>query len=200
MLNRRGVPLQLFELLSKWAWNHRKLLNNMSFQPMNQELYLCAVTSLTKGPDENWSDIPVKKKIHLSTGRTVTITFIGFSVMIQDMLSNTTLMELCNIIWDTPMDTNVAPSCYNEVNSGTWWQEAEANECKLDDDYLWPIIMFIDGMKVNEQTTLCLEPITLTFSRFKRSIYVRTKETLGELLHSWKNQMISFSKMVNHIN
>jgi hypothetical protein len=24
MLNRRGVPLQLFELLSKWAWDNRK--------------------------------------------------------------------------------------------------------------------------------------------------------------------------------
>jgi hypothetical protein len=174
MLNRRGVPLQLFELLSKWAWNNRKLLNNMSLPPMNRQQYLRAVSSMTKGPEDDWCNIPNKKKVFLSTGRTVLITFIGFSVMLKDMLSNTTLMDPCNIIWDkdVPVDTsnNVTPSCYDEVNSGTWWQEAQANECIHEDEYLWPIIMFIDGMKVSEQSTLRLEPITITFSRFKRSI------------------------------
>jgi len=27
-------------------------------------------------------------------------------------------------------------SCSNEVNSGTWWQEAQANEYIMDDEYL----------------------------------------------------------------
>jgi len=68
----------------------------MSLHPMNQEQqYLNAVNSLTTGADENWFNVPTKRKIYLSTSQIVPITFIGFSVMMQDILFNTTLMEPC---------------------------------------------------------------------------------------------------------
>ena len=56
MLNLRGVPLQLIELLSRWAWNNRKLLNNMSLPPMNQLQELYAITFMTTGPDDSSLD------------------------------------------------------------------------------------------------------------------------------------------------
>jgi hypothetical protein len=36
-LNRRGIPASLFDTLSKWAWNNRKLLSKMNEPPMKRK-------------------------------------------------------------------------------------------------------------------------------------------------------------------
>jgi hypothetical protein len=58
---------------------------------------------------------------------------------------------------------------FGEVDSGNWWQTAQQHECTNDNDMLWPLMLFIDGMKVdNLSGKLRLEPIIFTFSRFCR--------------------------------
>ena len=116
---------------------------------------------------------PHQKVMRLATGCYVAITYFPLEAMITDMLSNATLMAQDNLLFPNYKDpTNEIspdnPMPYGEVNSGTWWKETVKHECTRLKDILWPLIMFIDAMKVdNHAGKLRLEHISFTFSRFK---------------------------------
>jgi hypothetical protein len=38
---------------------------------------------------------------------------------------------------------------FGEVDSGSWWQTAQQHECTNKNNMLWPLMMFIDRMKVD---------------------------------------------------
>jgi hypothetical protein len=165
-LNRRGIPATLFDTLSKWAWNNRKLLCKMNEPPMKRKKYLKHISSTVRGSDKAVKEFrPKRTLIQLSSGRQVYVTTIGFENMIKDLLSNTTLMRPEHILWDEDKGNTLS-----EVNSGHWWSAARTAECLTEMDVLWPLVMFIDGMKISNLGSLRLEPITFTFSRFKRNI------------------------------
>jgi hypothetical protein len=96
----------------------------------------------------------------------VYVTTIGFENMVKDLLSNTMLMSPNNILWETGNDASIL----SEVHTGEWWMTASATECNSESDLLWPLILFIDAMKISNMGSLRLEPVTFTFSRFKRHI------------------------------
>jgi hypothetical protein len=179
LLDRRGVPNSLFDEISKWAW-----LNVHTFgrtPPMKRKVVVEQVFRHVRG--DKYKDFmnPTQEVLRLSTGRHVAITYFPLEMMIRDMLGNSTLMEKDNLLFSdykdpsngvTPLNT---PVCYGEVNSGSWWKEAMRHDCTGPNDILWPLIMFIDGMKVdNIAGKLKLEPVTFTFSRFKR--WVRNQD------------------------
>lgn len=166
MLNRRGIPAHLFDTLSHWAWKNRNLFSKMNEPPMKRKQYLKHIRMTVRGTKEAVKEFePKRTLVTLSSGRQVYVTTIGFKNMITDMLSNNFLMLPDNILWDNRKDTNLS-----EINTGDWWSTATAIECVTESEVLWPIIMFIDGMKIANMGTLRLEPITFTFSRFKRHI------------------------------
>jgi hypothetical protein len=70
-----------------------------------------------------------------------------------------------NILFDHPNDNTLS-----EINTGQWWSASTAMECNTESDFLWPLIMFIDGMKISNLGSLRLEPVTFTFARFKHHI------------------------------
>ena len=81
----------------------------------------------------------------------------------QGEVNSVEIEELANEEQPTGGDT------LGEVNSGTWWNIAKAHECTEPNEVLWPIILFIDAMKVDSQGgRLALEPVSFTFSRFHR--------------------------------
>jgi hypothetical protein len=96
--------------------------------------------------------------------------------MIKDLLNNSTLIEKRNLLFSNfsdPIEDNcyIDPSNFGKLNTGTWWRAAKEHKCKDERDVLWPLIMFIDGMKVdNISGKLKLEPISFTFSRFRRFV------------------------------
>ena len=95
--------------------------------------------------------------------------------MIKDLLCNSTLMKAEHLLLDDRNNFNNNPirmdTSFGDVDTGSWWKTATETECIDSHDFLWPLIMFIDGMKVdNHSGKLKLEPITFTFSRFRRWI------------------------------
>jgi hypothetical protein len=166
MLNRRGIPAHLFDTLTQWAWKNRNLLTKMSEPPMKRKKYLKHIRMAVRGTREAVKEYePKRNLITLSSGRQVYVTTIGFKNMITDMLSNNMLMQSKNLLWNDELGTTLS-----EVNTGEWWSSAAEMECITESEVLWPLIMFIDGMKISNMGTLRLEPITFTFSRFKRHI------------------------------
>ena len=174
MLDKRGVANTLFDKITKWAWLNAGTFGNTP--PMKRDLVVHKVFRHVRG--NNYKDFmhPKQKIIRLSTGRLVAITYFPLENMIKDLLYNATLMDKENLLFSNfsnPLDdgTSNDPSLFGDVDTGTWWKCAKQHECREQRDVLWPLIMFIDGMKVDEMSgKLKLEPISFTFSRFKRFV------------------------------
>jgi hypothetical protein len=138
----------------------------MNEPPIKRKPYLNQIRMAVRGTREAVHEYrPKRTLIELSSGRQVYITTIGFEIMVKDMLSNTTLINPDNILWG-----NEDGDSLSEVNTGHWWSVANAAECSTESEVLWPLTLFIDGMKISNLGTLRLEPVTFTFSRFKRRV------------------------------
>jgi hypothetical protein len=179
ILDRRGVANSVFDEIAKWAW-----LNAHTFgskPPMKRKMVIENVYRHVRGGGYKELMTPRQEVLQLSTGRHVALTYFPLEFMITDMLSNATLMDKENLLFSNYKDpandqlSMASQLHYGEVNSGSWWKTATRHECKGPKDILWPLIMFIDAMKVdNHAGKLKLEPITFTFSRFKR--WVRNQD------------------------
>jgi len=178
LLDRRGIANSLFDEIAKWAWLNAHTFGSQP--PMSRKIVVDKVFRHVRGDKYKAFMTPRQKVVRLSTGRHVAITYFPLETMITDMLSNVTLMAKENLLFSnlkepTKEISQDNPSPYGEVNSGNWWKQAVTHECTGPKDVLWPLIMFIDGMKVdNHAGKLRLEPITFTFSRFKR--WVRNQD------------------------
>jgi hypothetical protein len=145
-----------------------------------KKMFVQKVSQLVRG--ENYKDymLPKQTVLKLSTGRHVAVTYFPLVNMIKDLLCNSTLMKPEHLLISdvhNPLATDNGPmvTSFGEMDSGSWWRTAQQNECTGYIDMLWPLTMFIDGMKVdNLSGKLQLEPITFTFSRFCR--FVRNQD------------------------
>jgi hypothetical protein len=177
MLDKRGVANSLFDLIAEWAW-----INGPSFgrtPPMKRTAVVEKVFFHVRGENYRQFMTPKRKVLKLSTGRHVAITYFPIDMMLKDLLCNTTLMRPEHLLisdLNNPLNEENHPmTSFGEVDSGSWWKNAREHECTGDSDMLWPLIMFIDGMKVdNLSGKLKLEPISFTFSRFHR--WVRNQD------------------------
>jgi hypothetical protein len=137
------------------------------------------VFHLVRGGHYKQYTTPKQKVLKLLTGRHVAVTYFPVEQMIKDLFCNSTLMKEEHLLItdaNNPLNNDNQPMMsFGEVDSGSWWKTAREHECKGDRDMLWPLIMFIDGMKVdNLSGKLKLEPIAFTFSRFCR--WVRNQD------------------------
>jgi hypothetical protein len=178
LLDKRGVANSLFDKITEWAW-----VNGSSFgrnPPMKRKVVVEKVFRHVRGENYRQYITPKQKVLKLSTGRHVAITYFPIEQMIKDLLCNSTLMKAEHLLIsdiNNPLneDDNHPMMSFGEVNSGSWWKTACEHECRGDSDMLWPLIMFIDGMKVDNMSgKLKLEPISFTFSRFHR--WVRNQD------------------------
>jgi hypothetical protein len=173
MLDRRGIPSHIYDTLAQWAWKNRNLMYRMSEPPMKRVKYLKQIRKTVRGTDEAVQEFrPKRTLIELSSGRLVYVTTIGFENMVKDLLSNTMLMSPNNILWETSSDAS--SSILSEVNTGQWWMTASATECTSESDLLWPLILFIDAMKVSNMGSLRLEPVNLPFHDLNVILGTRT--------------------------
>jgi hypothetical protein len=152
---------------------NRFLLSRMNEPPIKRKPYLKQIRMAVRGTREAVHEYqPKRTLIELSSGRQVYITFIGLENMVKDMLSNTTLMNPDNILWGHEESDSLS-----EVNTGHWWSVASRTECRTPSEVLWPLTLFIDGMKISNLGTLRLEPVTFTF--LDLSVISDTKEMHG---------------------
>jgi hypothetical protein len=177
MLDKRGVANSLFDQIAEWAWINGKTFGRTP--PMKRTVVVEKVFRHVRGDNYRQFMLPKQKVLKLSTGRHVAVTYFPIEMMLKDLLCNTTLMKAEHLLIsdvNNPLnDDNHPMMSFGEVDSGTWWKTAREHECKEDSDMLWPLIMFIDGMKVgNLSGKLKLEPISFTFSRFRR--WVRNQD------------------------
>jgi hypothetical protein len=172
MLDKRGVSNVLFDKITKWAWLNARTFGNTP--PMKRDVVVEKVFRAVRGDNYKEFMYPKQRILELSTGRHVAVTYFPIENMIKDLLNNSTLMERRNLLFSNfsdPTEDNcrIDPTNFGELNTGTWWNTAKEHECREVRDVLWPLILFIDGMKVdNISGKLKLEPISFTFSRFRR--------------------------------
>jgi hypothetical protein len=173
MLDKCGVANTLFDDIAQWAW-----LNGPSFgriPPMKRKVVVDKVFRHVRGENYKQYMAPRQKILKLSTGRHVAVTFFPLENVIKDLLCNSTLMKADHLLLDDRNNVNNNSDqmdlSLGDVDTGSWWTTATETECIDSHDFLWPLIMFIDGMKVdNHSGKLKLEPISFTFSRFRRWI------------------------------
>ena len=64
--------------------------------------------------------------------------------------------------------------CYNELNSGMWWEETELvlrARCGPD-SYLLPIIVYLDSTQLDATGKLSCKPICITLGNFSIKLRV----------------------------
>jgi hypothetical protein len=143
---------------------------------MKREVVVQKVFKAVRGDNYKEYMYPKQTVLKLSTGRYVPLTYFPLENMIIDFFVNDTLMDKGNLLFsdfnEPTKDTSTTdPLSFGELNTGTWWKTAQQHECTSEKDVLWPLIMFIDGMKVdNISGRLKLEPISFAFSRFKQFV------------------------------
>ena len=92
------------------------------------------------------------------------VTF-PFAEMFKSLLFDETLSSSQNILRHTKNNNN---NNLSDINSGSWYQQAQSLLCKDHNDYLCPIILFIDKTQIDVFGKWSLEPVLFTLGIFDR--------------------------------
>ena len=92
------------------------------------------------------------------------VTF-PFTEMFKSLLFDETLSSSQNILSHSMNNNN---NDLSDINSGSWYQQAQSLLCKDHNDYLCPIILFIDKTQIDVFGKWSLEPVLFTLGIFDR--------------------------------
>ena len=207
ILNKANSPLYLYDEIMRWATESR-LKYSYEF---NTESGSSSRHKLRKFAYDSTSSEHLKPKpkyVMVGKNRTNPIEVITFDTigMIHSLLSNPNLMKDENLLFqgDTPyLKKNPStgllelPHILGDINSGTWYKKSCESLCQEPIDVLCPIILFIDGLTIDQYSNLQLEPVTFTLGIFNRETRNKAEawKTLGFI-----NNMNHNQSYINELN
>ena len=145
----------------KWANSAAFLSNAPSCNTVIQQLY--------HHFDLNGIKPNIESAILDGGGTSEVVTF-DFEEMMQSLLNDKRLMQddylvFCN---DDPLSPPPPSAYLGELCTGKWFAKAYQILCKKEGDILCPILLYIDGMKIDLHGQLSLKPVMFTLGFFNQ--------------------------------
>ena len=198
ILNKANSPLYLYDEIMRWATESR-LTHSYDFQ---NNAGASSREKLKKFAFESSSSKhlkPIPKYVNIGPNKKNSVEVITFDTvgMIHSLLSDPNLMKDENLLFegDSPYP-NIDPTTglmqlshiLGDVNTGVWYKKACETLCEKEIDVVCPILMFIDGLTIDEYSNIQIEPVTFTLGIFNRA--TRNKA------EAWKT--LGFINNLNH--
>ena len=157
-----NAPAHVYSKIFKWA---RKATPN-DLRSHIQYKTLMSQLALSQGLQDIF---PTTHVLPLPSGNCVKVTKFSFSSQLKSILSDQDLMSEDNLIFGGNIykrfDDEVDMA--GDIDSSRWYRRTQKELCKLPNDVLCPIILYIDKTYAKSHP---VEPISFTLGRFVRSM------------------------------
>ena len=169
ILKMASAPKYLFDKILNWAETNVSELQNVASFP-KRKTFLKHMSNKVFG--ENFSNCsgPVQSQLVLPSGKEIPITTFSLRTTIASLLMDEVLMNPQNLLINPENQFGCAESgdYLDDINTGWWHRETQAEICSSDNHILLPIIFFIDGATIDKMGKLQVEPISFTLGIFNR--------------------------------
>ena len=185
IMNQSNVPLNMYDKVNQFMTNslpilaksHKKSLWNRSKLLTNMYNIILQGSKLSKEEKTDqlkhkFDLFPCSKKIKLLQCMIqVHVPKFDLKSLIVSLLLNPLIMQKQNLLmydkdYTNPQEAN--HDKFGDIHTGYWFQNAHNNLCKLEDDLLCPLIMFVDCVGLDAMQRQSLEPVTFTIGIFNR--------------------------------
>ena len=169
LLRSINAPLYAFDHINNWAG--RQNARGYTFPPNARSRETVFASYMDKFDLHGVT--PQEEELVLHDNRTTTVVTFDFQQMMLSLLSDKDLMHSDNLALPNGDVCNV-PNPYDEhideFTSGSFYHTGHATYCFGDNDFLCPLVFFIDKTHPDEGGKLKLEPVIFTLAILKRSV------------------------------
>ena len=121
----------------------------------------------------NMNDLtPQVKQAILHDGKLIDVVCFDFMAQVKNLLTNDTLMSPQNVSFDfvNPCKAPQPTSVRSEFHTGTWWIDAHEYLCSQPNDFLVPLMFFIDKTHTVEKGKYTMEPVLMSLGIFTTNV------------------------------
>ena len=179
ILDKANSPLYLYDEIMKWAtvsFNDHQF----RFPKESASSSRCKIKDFAFKSTSSNNLHPKAEYINIGPNKNIPVEVVKFDTigMIHSLLSDPELMKDENLLFDGedpfPIFNDKGelpnPTLLKDINSGIWYKRACETLCEHEIDIVCPILMFIDGLTIDEYSNIQLEPVTFTLGIFKRAV------------------------------
>ena len=182
ILHEASAPKNLFDKILNWAEFNQGKLENIS-RIRKRNTFLKNISDCAFGSYYSKISAPIQTDLSLPSEREITVTTFSLRTAIVSILMDRNIMNSANLLID-PERKNGCPERsgdLDDINSGWWHKETQAEICSSDNHILLPVILFIDGATIDKMGKLQVEPISFTLGILNRETQKRAEawRTLG---------------------
>ena len=174
ILRTSGAPKYLFEKIQKWGKDNSVALQ--SFMPSKRNTFLKNINAKVYGKDLIHRMKPKVEDVVLQHGARIPVVYFSFRAALTSLLMNPQLMKDENLLLNPndPFSLLVQQEesgVLGDLNTGWWYRETcQMFNLRPGKDLLLPLVLFIDGSRIDTNGKLNVEPITFTLGIFKRDV------------------------------
>jgi hypothetical protein len=164
-----NLPMYAYDAIMKWSQqSHRTAYQFPRSSPrrqviMNQLYHLYGMQNCK----------PILKDVNLPAGRLAQVAVFSFEDMFHSLLSDPDVWNADNLLFpENSLSPVILPNQaddLDEIVSGDWYAQAFNNLCTSPNDFLCPIVLFIDKTQVDDFSRWTVEPVLFTLAIFNRS-------------------------------
>ena len=157
ILSSINAPGHVYKSIYNWAQraSEEDLQNPIQYRTLI--MHLGKMTGL-------YETLPKTSILPLPSGNAIKLTKFGFASQLLSLLNDEDLMSPENLIFGDdifkrfPMPT----VCVNDINESMWYSRTQRDVCKVSNDVLCPLIIYIDKTFVKGKG---IEPISFTLGK-----------------------------------
>jgi hypothetical protein len=162
-------PLYLYDAILKWHVSSQMAgMTILEAVPQRRNTYLKDLFTRFEMEDQK----PCVKAVTLHCGRSVDVVCFDFLVAIKSLLSNPRLMHPNNVSFDfsDPCKAPQPSDVRSELHTGSWWIDAHNCLCIQPNDFLVPLMFFIDRTHTVENSKFTMEPVLFSLGIFRTTV------------------------------
>ena len=169
MCHEINLPLYAYDNILQWAQDSYRMGYTFPRAAPSRQIFLNQLYEMydMKGC------IPTVHSVNLTGNDTAEVVTFSFEEMVRSLLSDPELFVPENVLFSADSDSPIIPphngDNLGEIVSGDWYASAFAKLCTAPNDFLCPLVLFIDKTHVDEFSCWTLEPVLFTLAVFNRS-------------------------------
>ena len=178
LCDKLHLPMYAFDKILRWG--QQSYLQQYRFA-LNAPLRTCIMDNLyQRFKMDNIK--PTTTVIDLEGGASANVVTFPFQEMCYSLLGDPNLMDPANLLIPqnaaSPVIQPNSTDVLDDITSGAWYTQAFDNICFDNDNFLCPIILFIDKMHIDGLSRWTLEPVMFTLGIFNCAT--------RNLSHAWR--------------
>ena len=169
MCHEINLPLYAYDNILKWAQDSYRMGYTFPRSAPSRQIFLNQLYEMydMKGC------IPSVHSVNLVGNDTAEVVTFSFEQMVRSLLADPDLFVAENVLFPVDSDSPIIPphngDDLGEIISGDWYASAFTKLCTEPNDFLCPLVLFIDKTHVDEFSRWTLEPVLFTLAVFNRS-------------------------------